>query len=516
MSTLEQAAAATNGAGAHGDTIPVENPATGATIAHVPDMGRADVEQMVARARVAQPVWAAVPIKERAALLLDARRWLVKNRDKVIRTLIEENGKTREDALLGELLVVCNALTYWAKQGPKHLADEKARPFSPLLWGKKLLVRYVPHGVVGVIGPWNYPLSNNFGDAAPALLAGNSVVLKPSDVTPLTSLLMADAMREIGLPDDVFQVATGRGETGAAIVETVDMVHFTGSTATGRKVAEVAAKRLIPVTLELGGKDPMIVLDDADLTRAAGSAVYNSLQNGGQTCISVERAYVHEKVYDEFVEKVVSQVKGLRQGPPRPDGGDVEVGAVTFGPQLDVVEQHVRDAVEKGAKLRAGGRRRDGDGRFFEPTVLTDVDHSMEIMTEETFGPTLPIMKVRDEEEAIRLANESRYGLDSSVWTRDIDRGERVARQIQAGATCVNDALSNYLAADLPMGGIRESGIGVRHGAAGIRKYCRMHSILVTRFGMKRELWWFPYSKRGTRLFERLVVLLYGRGGRRR
>jgi acyl-CoA reductase-like NAD-dependent aldehyde dehydrogenase len=285
---------------------------------------------------------------------------------------------------------------------------------------------------------------------------------------------------------------------------------FTGSVATGKKVAAEAAKTLTPHSLELGGKDPMIVLRDADLERAANGAVFWSMSNGGQICQAIERVYVEEPVYDEFVSKVVEKTRALRQGVPG-EAGAVEVGAVTFAPQADLMEEHIRDAVEKGAKVLVGGSRGAGPGRFFEPTVVVDVDHSMKLMTDETFGPILPVMKVRDEDEALEKANDSRYGLNSSVWTKDIAKGERIASQIEAGSTCVNDAVSNYAAQELPFGGVKESGIGVRHSAAGIRKYCHAQAMLVTRFAMKRELYWFPFSKRNAKMLERVLVLMYGR-----
>ena len=288
------------------------------------------------------------------------------------------------------------------------------------------MLRYRPLGVVGVIGPWNYPLTNSFGDCIPALAAGNSVILKPSEVTPLTSLLMAEMLEECGLPADVYQVLTGLGDVGAELVDHVDFIMFTGSTATGKKVAERAAQTLTPVGLELGGKDPMIVLRDADLEKAANAATYYSMQNGGQTCISVERVYVEEPVYDEFVRLVTGKVQALRQGVPT-EPGSVDVGAVTFAQQIDIVDSHVDDAVRR-APRSPWAATREGPGRFYEPTVLLDVDHSMKCMTEETFGPTLPMMKVADAEEALRLANDSPYGLQASVWTKDTARGESIAR----------------------------------------------------------------------------------------
>ena len=288
---------------------------------------------------------------------------------------------------------------------------------------------------------------------------------------------------------------------------------FTGSTKTGKKVMERAAKTLTPVGLELGGKDPMIVLADADVDRAANAAAYYSMNNGGQVCISVERVYVEAPVYDEFVRKVTDKVKALRQG--RSSGpGSVDVGAVTFPPQLDIVEAHVTDAVAKGARVLTGGRAAPGPGMFYEPTVLVDVDHTMSCMTEETFGPTLPIMKVADADEALRLANDSPYGLQASVWTKDLRRGEQLARRVEAGAVCVNDAQVNYTALELPMGGWKSSGLGTRHGAGGIRKYTKQQTILVTRFAGKRDPHMFPYSKRMTKLIGGLTRLLYGRGKR--
>jgi acyl-CoA reductase-like NAD-dependent aldehyde dehydrogenase len=505
-----------NGRGdASSATFTVENPATGQTIATVPDLDAAQVRTLVERARAAQPAWEALGFDGRAEVMYEMRRWVVENRERVSRTISEENGKPAEEAMVTEVLYVCDTLGFWAKKGPKYLADERVRTHSPLLIGKKVITRYKPYGVVGVIGPWNYPLVNNFGDAIPALMAGNSVVLKPSHVTPLTSMLMQEGFRAAGGPEDAFLVATGSGGTGAELVKNADMIMFTGSTEVGKKILAQAADRLTPVSLELGGKDPMIVLRDADVERAANMAVQWAMSNSGQICISVERVYVEEPVYDEFVDKVVSKVKALRQGVPS-EVGAVDVGAMTYASQLDVVDAHVKDAVEKGARVLTGGKRGEGPGQFYEPTVLVDVDHSMECMTEETFGPTLPIMKVRDEDEAVRLANDSRYGLDSSVFTRDVEKGERVARQLEAGATCVNDALMNYFAQEAPFAGAKESGMGARHGAAGIRKYCRTQTILVTRFAPSKDPTMFPNSAKKAKLLERALVLMYGRGRRRK
>jgi acyl-CoA reductase-like NAD-dependent aldehyde dehydrogenase len=499
---------------AGGAGIPVENPATGEIIRSVPDLDAAAVAEMATRGRSAQPEWEAYGFDGRARVMLRAQKWVMDNAARIVETICAETGKTFEDAELAEIGYAGNAFGFWAKQAHNYLADEHPKTSQMLVKGKKIILRYRPLGLIGVIGPWNYPLTNSFGDCIPALMAGNSVILKPSEITPLTSLLMAEGLRECGLPEDVLQIATGRGETGAALLEHVDMIMFTGSTKTGRKVAEAAARRLIPASLELGGKDPMLVLADADLERAANFATYYSMQNAGQTCISIERAYVEEPVYDEFVAKVSEKVRALRVGKPQ-GPGSVEVGAITFPPQLEIIKDHVADAVQRGARVLTGGNEAPGAGRFFEPTVLVDVDHTMKCMTEETFGPTLPIMKVADAEEAVRLANDSPYGLGASVFSRDAQRGEAIARRIEAGAANVNDAMINYTVLELPMGGAKASGLGSRHGAGGIRKYCSQQAIVVTaRLAMKKEVFMYPYKPRTSKLLARFFKFMYGRGKR--
>jgi acyl-CoA reductase-like NAD-dependent aldehyde dehydrogenase len=493
-----------------GPTIDVENPATGKTIGQVPDLSADEVDAIVRRARAAQPAWDALGFTERGKRMIALRSWLVAHRNEVVDLVVAENGKTREDALLAELFYVTDSLGYWARKAPKYLADETVRTHSPFLIGRKVISRYRPLGVIGVIAPWNYPLTLGLGDAFPALMAGNSVVIKPSEITPLATQLFVEAAHAVGIPEDVFIVATGGPATGAALVDRADMIMFTGSTRTGRKIGARCGERLIPCSLELGGKDPMIVLDDADVERAANVAVEWAMRNSGQICMSVERVYADAAIYDDFVARVTKKVTALRQGVPG-KSGSVDVGAITFGPQIDTIEAHVQDALDKGAKVLVGGKRGPGPGRFYEPTVLVDVDHTMACMTDETFGPTLPIMKVHGEAEAIRLANDSVYGLASSVFTKDLARGERVARQIRAGNTWVNDALMSYLAQEAPMGGANESGLGVRHSAKGIQKYCQTQTIMVTRFVMRHELTMFPNTIPRGKLLEQLMVLMWGK-----
>ena len=514
MASVEQdTPAETNGTQAFA-TITVENPATGEPITTVPVLGAGELREMAALAREAQPQWAAIGFDGRGRVMRRAQKWMLDNAERVIESVVAESGKTHEDAQLADLGITVAALGFWAKEAGKYLADERVPSWNnPIVAGKKLIIRYAPVGIVGVIGPWNYPIANSFGDCIPALMAGNSVILKPSEVTPLSSLLMAEMMRECGLPEHVFQVATGDGSTGAALIAQVDCVMFTGSSRTGKAVMKAAAESLVPCYLELGGKDPMIVCADANIDRAANAASFYSMNNAGQVCISVERCCVEEPVYDEFVAKVTDNVRALRQGAPA-GVGTVDVGAVIFPPQLDIVDEHVRDAVAKGARVLTGGHGHSGHGRYFEPTVLVDVDHSMKCMTEETFGPTLPIMKIANAEEGVRLANDSVYGLQASVWTKDTDRGEALARRIEAGVVCVNDAQINYTAMNLPMGGWKTSGLGTRHGAGGIRKYTKIQSLLVTRAALKREPFMFPYKARQTLLLRRFFKLLYGRGAR--
>jgi acyl-CoA reductase-like NAD-dependent aldehyde dehydrogenase len=510
MATVEQRPAEAEAA----ERIPVENPATGEVITSVPRMSPEEVKAMVARARAAQPEWAAMGFEGRGRILRRAQKWVTDNADRIIDTIVSETGKTYEDAQLAETTYAANAFGFWAKMAPEYLADEKVKSSNLFVKGARLMVRYQPLGVVGVIGPWNYPLTNSFGDCIPALAAGNAAVLKPAEKTPLTSLLMAECLRDCGMPENVFGVATGQGSVvGNALIDEVDYVMFTGSTETGKKVMERAARTLTPVGLELGGKDPMIVLADADVERAANSAVFYSMQNAGQTCISVERVYVEEPIYDDFVSRVEEKVRRLRQGEPK-GPGSVEVGAITLGPQMETISEHVEDARKKGARVLVGGHAHSDHGRYYEPTVLVDVDHSMKVMTEETFGPTLPIMKVRDAEEAVRLANDSPFGLAGSVFTKDARKGEEIARRVESGAVCVNDAMLNYVALELPMGGWKESGLGSRHSAYGIRKYCAQQTLLVKRLAPKRDIHMFPYKRRTTRLLGRALGWLYGHGKR--
>jgi acyl-CoA reductase-like NAD-dependent aldehyde dehydrogenase len=492
-------------------TIRVQSPATGAPVGEHPVADRDTVAAAVARARRAQAGWAGLPHAERARVLRAVRDGFVDAKDRIADVVSAETGKPRHDVFANELLYVCDAIGFWGRRAGRYLADQHVRPH--LLRTKRTYVSYLPLGAVGIVGPWNFPFALTIGEAIPALMAGNAVVLKPSEVTPGSALLGCELAEAAGLPAGLLQAVTGYGETGQHLVDLADMICFTGSVETGRKVAARCGELLKPASLELGGKDPMLVLRDADLERAANACVWGGLVNAGQVCISVERVYVEAPVYDDFVRRVVDKVRRVRQGPP---GQLAEVGSMTFPPQIEKVERHVQDALARGARVLVGGRRRtDLPGLFFEPTVLIDVTHDMEIMREETFGPVIPIMRVADEEEAIRFANDSRYGLDASVWTKDVARGARMARRIQSGSVCVNDALVNYAVPDVPMGGVKESGLGRRHGAEGIRKFCAQQTVVIDRLGMKAEPNWWPVTPTKTKLLRRAIDL-FGSGWRRK
>jgi acyl-CoA reductase-like NAD-dependent aldehyde dehydrogenase len=499
----------TNGTSAAAESLEVHNPATGEVIANVPIDPPAAVAATVKRVRANQPEWEAMGIEARYHWLGKLRDWLLDNQERVLETMQRETGKVRADAE-NEPTYLADLINFYGARAAQYIGEESVRPHTPLLASKKLRVQYRPHPVVGIISPWNFPLILSLGDAVPALQAGCAVVIKPSEFTPLGIAEVVEAWKqEIGGPD-VFDCVQGIGETGSALVDAVDFVQFTGSDRTGRKVMARAAETLTPVSLELGGKDPMIVLADADLDRAANAAAWGGMMNSGQICMSVERIYVEEPAYDAFVNKLTAEVGRLRQG-----GEDGEVGAMTSPRQIEIVEEHVDDALDAGARALTGGKRVPGPGDYFEPTVLVDVDHSMKVMRDETFGPVVGVMKVRDADEAVQLANDSRYGLSGAVFG-ERERAEQVARRVECGAINVNDVLVNYFATDVPMGGWKQSGIGFRHGEPGIKKYCRSESLVITRFGGKREPGWYPYSKSRRRLIAPLVRFFNARDWRRR
>ncbi len=494
--------------------IAVRCPADGRDVGTVPDLGRDDIAAICADLRRAQPQWEALGPHGRSAHLLRWLDWLLDNERRLLTLVQQETGKSWADASL-EMSVAVDVINYFTANAERFLADRKVKPAGVANAVRKLRVQVRPHQLVGLITPWNGPLAGPMMDVVGALVAGAAVVSKPSEVTPLTWSEVVRGWRdEIGAPP-VLAVATGGREAGAAVVDEVDMVMFTGSVRTGRSIAVRCAERLIPCSLELGGKDALIVLADADLERAAKAAVWGGMTNSGQACVGVERVYVEAPVYDEFVALLTDKVKALRQGMDAPGSFASDIGVMVTSNQVDIVAEHVADAVAKGARVLTGGDRMPGNG--FAPTVLVDVDHSMRCMREETFGPTLAIMRVADEDEAVMLANDSEYGLSSSLWTRDRRKADRISRRIEAGSVSINNALVATFQLPIPMGGWKNSGLGTRFGGAqGVLKYCRQQSVVEERLSLKSEPLWYPVVPVRSRLIARAVRLLGAHDWRRR
>jgi len=484
----------------------VASPATKEVIGEIPVTNLDEVKAAVERARAAQKKWAARSIDERARIMYRAVDILSKKQEQYISVIMRETGRSHFETVMMEIFPALDSLTYYAKTAKAALADE--RPGLHLLKVKKLLINYKPLGVIGIITPWNGPFILSLNPTVQALMGGNAVIVKPSEVTPFAGALVAELFREAGLPDDVLQVVNGDGETGAALVNGgVDKISFTGSVATGRKVGEACGKNLIPCTLELGGKDAMIVCDDADIERAAGGAVFGAFFNTGQFCCATERVYVHESVAEEFTRKVVEKTRALRQGAV----GEFDLGPMIWPRQLDVVERHMKDAVTKGATVLCGGKRNHALGElFYEPTVVVDADHTMALMTEETFGPILPIVKFKTDDEAIRLANDSPYGLSGTVWSKNDERAIAIAKRLDTGSVCVNDSSITYGAVEAPFGGRKTSGVGQVNGEVGLRGYCQAMPIVIDRFGPKEEHVWYPYTADKEKVLQRIIKWVWG------
>jgi acyl-CoA reductase-like NAD-dependent aldehyde dehydrogenase len=510
-----QTGAAESNGTADRETFEVRRPVDGSVIETLPIASADDVADAVASARAGQKEWDAIGFAGRKHWLERMRDWILVNQDRLDAIMQEESGKVRADAAL-EAFYCLDAINLWNEQGPKMLADEIVTPHTPVLRTKRAKIVYHPFGVVGIISPWNFPVILSLGDAIPALVAGNAVVIKPSELTPLTLMELVRGWREeVGAPD-VLRVVNGMGETGGALVDEVDYLQFTGSERTGKTVMKRAAETLTPVSLELGGKDPMIVTRDADVGRAVNAATWGGLANTGQICISIERVYVEEPIYDEFVDMLRAKVQTLRQGADG-DSYTAEVGAMTSPAQVEIVSRQVEDARAAGARVLTGGKRKDGPGDWYEPTLIADVDHSMKVMREETFGPVIPVMKVRDVDEAVELANDTTFGLGSAVFAGDAEDGERIARRIEAGHCNVNDVHINYSILGLPMGGWKNSGIGSRHGTQGIRRFCHTEALTIPRLPQaKSEPIWFPYNRRKRGLIRRLYRFMNARGLRNR
>ncbi|MEE2961648.1 MAG: aldehyde dehydrogenase family protein [Myxococcota bacterium] len=489
--------------------LQLKSPATLRNIGEIEVQTASDVQRALERAKTAQKKWANVSLGDRAKVLSRALQILVEQHETYIDVFVEESGKVPIEALMIEIYAACDTLHFCASRGPKLLKSRRQGLHGVFRILKTLHINYHPLGVVGVISPWNGPFILSLGPVAQALMAGNAVLLKPSEVTPRSGGLVGKLFEDAGLPSGLLTVLQGDGETGAALVEAgLDKIRFTGSINTGFKVAVSCAKQLIPCALELGGKDPMIVCADADLDLASGGAVAGAVFNTGQYCCGTERIYVVESVADRFIELVVEKVKALRIG----HEGEFDVGAIFWQKQLDIIERHVADAVERGAKVLVGGRRCPNlEGLYYEPTVLIDVDHSMMVMTEETFGPILPIVRVRDEEEGLRLANDSKYGLSANVWSKDDVKAVALAGRIESGTVCVNDMSMAYGVLEAPFGGRKLSGVGQVHGDEGLRSYTFAQSILVDRFGGKpTKEQYYPYTKKKFEDTQKAIRFFWG------
>jgi acyl-CoA reductase-like NAD-dependent aldehyde dehydrogenase len=477
------------------------DPATGEEVGRVPLATAEEVREAVKRARLAQGAWAEESYGARSRIIMRARRIVLDELDEIALLISRETGKPILEAISMELTPTLDLMQFFARRTKRLLRAEKINIGQYGLMGRTSRIVYKPLGTVGIISPWNFPWAIPLGEVVMALMAGNSVVLKPSELTPLTGLKIADVFRRAGLAEGLLQVITGDGATGAALVEAgVDKIMFTGSVATGKRVAQAAAATLTPVVLELGGKDPMIVLEDADIETAANAAVWGAFSNSGQACASVERCYVHEKVAAKFIESVVEKTRSLKQSFGTND--DTDIGSMSSERQVAIVEEHVADAVEHGASVLTGGKRAAQlSGSFYEPTVLAEVDHTMTIMREETFGPVLPVMTFKVEDEAVRLANDSNFGLTASVWTRDSRRGRRIAERLEAGTVMVNEVLYTHGIAQTPWGGQKQSGLGRTHGRLGLLELVAPQHVHVNRIARLRDFWWFNYTPRAGRLF---------------
>lgn len=493
-SLLHQEPALTAHVSAPPRAVESRDPATGEVWRRFDAPQSMDVVRAVEKAREAQPAWAAMPVRERARVIAQFRRVLVSRRLEVATIISRENGKPVGEALATEVLVALDYAQFYARLAPKRLAPRTAPSLTMSSILKKVQVRYHPHGVVGVISPWNYPFQLAAGVVLPALVAGNAIVLKPSEFTPASGVILGELLAQAGLPEGVMQVVPGDGSAGAALVGAgVNRVSFTGSVATGRRVAAACAGLLIPCSLELGGSDPAIVLDDADLVRAARGITWGRFSNAGQTCVAPKRVYVEAGVFDRFAAALTREVEQLRVGPGSVAG--TEVGPMIRESQVTVLRAQFDDAMARGATVVARAPASGLDAQaYFPPTVLTNVTREMRVLHEETFGPLLPLVKVADEEEAIALANHSDFGLSASVWSGNAARGRRVAGRLEAGTVAVNDVAVVAGMANVPHGGVKTSGMGRSHGEAGLLECVETRTVVTDRLASARQLWWFRYG----------------------
>jgi acyl-CoA reductase-like NAD-dependent aldehyde dehydrogenase len=474
-------------------TIVSLDPATAIPFAETPATPPHRVAEAVREARAAQGAWALRPLRDRQSIIRRFQRLLFNRRHEMAALITRETGKPLAESLLTDVAVVLDFARYYVDRAEAILRPRRMRLGNIAFLGKRGRLHWDPMGVIAIISPWNYPLLLPFGELIPALLAGNAVVLKPSEFTTRTAVLGTELLYEAGLPSALCPLLPGAGDVGAALVEArPDKIFFTGSARTGRKVAVAAAERFIPVNLELGGSDPCVILADADLERAASGAIWARFTNGGQTCVAAKRVIVERPVYDRFLTELATRVTALRLGPG--DLPETDVGPMIRGSQVEILERQLNESVAQGARVMVGGRRRPDLGpTFFEPTVVTDVPLDSPVWREEVFGPVMPVVVADDAEHALQLANDSAFGLSASIWTGDRVRGEALARRLEAGAVQVNDATCHVGAVEVPHGGEKESGLGRSHGESGLLETCRPRFVASDVFDWMRKPWWFGY-----------------------
>jgi acyl-CoA reductase-like NAD-dependent aldehyde dehydrogenase len=458
------------------ETLPFINPATSEQFGEVTTATLADISSARQEMAAAAKIWAAKPLAERVRILRKFQGVMIDELDEMTAVMNQDNGKSRQDALV-EAFVTADLMTQYTKNAPRWLRRRRVSPGLQIF--KRCYVERKPYGVVAVISPWNYPFVLLVPPIFSALLAGNTVIAKPSEVTAATGVMVENLFKRVPELAPFVRFVHGDGRVGAALVESKpDLIYLTGSTATGKKIMHTAAENLTPVIFELGSKDPMLVLEDANIQQAAKWGVWGAFYNSGQACISVERVYVVESVYEQFVEAVLAEVGRVQVGYSPEINSKFDFGPITFQRQVEIIEDHVQDALAKGAKVLYGGK---WDGLFMQPTVITNVDHTMKLMLDETFGPIMPIMKVQDETHAIQLANHSYMGLGASVWSQDVSRAERVAHQLETGSVNINDTITHFAIPTLPFGGVKQSGNGRAHGEEDLLQFTTSRAYVVSK-----------------------------------
>lgn len=490
-------------------TLATHNPATGELLGELPHTSSHHFPLIFKQARLAQKLWAEKTFRQRRVHLIKMRDYIRDNADELARIISEDNGKTRMDALTTEVLPCLLSCDWYGDNAAKVLAPERRNPSSLIWFGKRSEIRYQPLGVVGIISPWNYPLSIPFGEVVMGLMAGNAIVLKVAAATPLAGKAIERIVAAGDLPAGLFThiIGSGSAVSTAMFENGIDKLFFTGSVPTGKHLMAQAAPTLTPLSLELGGKDPMIVLEDADLERAADGAAWAGYQNAGQSCGGVERVYVHESVYQRFIDLLSKRTQNLRHGVPGP-GFETDIGAMTTASQRQTVASHLAEAVSAGATIIAQSQGpAHGPGHFHPATLITGVDHTMTLMREETFGPVIPVMAFRSEDEAVKLANDSMMALTASIWTRNTGRGKALANRINGGVVAINDHLYTHGMTDLPWGGPGESGIGRTHGPEGLKEMSKTKVVNWDWLRAKRNVWWYPQDARSYQAIRHAIDL---------